>query len=96
MGGFSVAMSTQTLGGHVAGIEDVLDGDRHAVQGADGFSRFQGGVGITGFGQRQLRIHVYPCRDQGISGFNAIEARFHKGGRGRIPTGNRGCCGPGR
>ena len=66
------------------------------MQGTDGLVCLEGGIGVAGFGERQLRIHVYPCADQRVLGFDAIEARFQQRDRSQVPACNGGGGGAGR
>ncbi len=77
------------LGGHVGGVEDVLDADGHAVQRPEPGARIARGVGIAGGGERKLRIHEGPRAHQGVSTLDAFEARFHQRQRSDFPAGDR-------
>ena len=76
LGGPVAGIDARAVGGReVAGIDDVLDPERQAVQQAAG----AGGISPARLGERQLRVEMGERLDQSLALGDALEAGPHQG-----------------
>ena len=66
------------LGGHVDGVDDVLQADRHAVQRPDGAALAPVGVAGAGLGQRMGLVQVLPGLHLALGLADALQAGLHQ------------------
>ena len=80
LGGAAPGMAGKSVfGRHVDGVDDVLDADRNAVEGADGAAFRLPGIGGAGLGQREVGVEEDPGLHLRLAGGDAGEAGGDEG-----------------